>query len=82
MTYSFARKFDQKSQGVGAPSSDDDSSLWKNIWKIAAVAGAAAGVYVGYKRYSGSIPYSIGGGILGSLLPPVSIGVAVMDYRK
>jgi hypothetical protein len=79
-TYSFARKFNTPTQGVGANNADD-SSGWKTFWTILTFAGAASGVYYGYNRYNQSTAYAIGGGLLGGLLPPIAIPLAVMQAR-
>jgi hypothetical protein len=49
--------------------SPKDSSSWRWIAGISSLVGAAGLAYHGYKRSKGSVPASIGWGILGAIFP-------------
>ena len=69
------------------PSSQDRSAgTAENIpgwYRLASYAGAASGVFHGYKRHRGSIGWAIGWGLLGGILPVITIPLSLAQgYGK
>lgn len=54
-------------------------SVGMGFWGALALAGAATGIYHGYKRNHGSIGWGLGWGLFGSVAPVISIPLSIAE---
>ncbi len=55
------------------------ATVGSDLWGALALAGAATGIYHGYKRNNGSIGWGLGWGLFGSVAPVISIPLSLAE---
>lgn len=71
---------------LGQPDQPENDTLGlkrDTFWTILRIAGAALSTYHGYKRDRGSVGWAIGWGVLGYVVPYITVPVAfAQGYAK